>query len=73
MVPTWSKTLNFSIQLNFYTNFLLQALTNISENPKIRKIMNQEYSHELALIQVGDDPDIKTWKDQLMGVIGWVP
>ncbi|CAG9856747.1 unnamed protein product [Phyllotreta striolata] len=53
--------------------YSIKALTNISENPKIRRLLQEKYSQELGRIQIKQDEDIEMWKTQLMDVVSWVP
>lgn len=49
----------------------MQALTNISENPLIRKEICERYLDELYKLQV--DETNKEYKDTLLTVTNWVP
>nr|XP_023011938.1 radial spoke head 14 homolog isoform X1 [Leptinotarsa decemlineata] len=52
--------------------FAIKALSNICEHPKIRTEVQKKYFEQIKNIQVGDDPCIKSYKNQLLTVIGWV-
>ncbi|XP_074039457.1 radial spoke head 14 homolog isoform X3 [Leptinotarsa decemlineata] len=52
--------------------FAIKALSNICEHPKIRTEVQRKYFEQIKNIQVGDDPCIKSYKNQLLTVIGWV-